>query len=114
MQILETPPLQRQKRSLSYNDLKKRRLMRSAHSHKKLQNSETAAHASTVKKGMSEAKSILSTIPRDERAIQTVITQLQGALGELRNRPVSKKAISIRESLTERPSDDVVKRAVWQ
>jgi len=91
--------------------------MRSAQSHKKLQHAETTTHTSTVKKGMSEAKNILNTIPRDEKAIQNVITQLQGALGELRSRPVSKRAISIRESLTERPSgpsEDIVKRAVWQ
>lgn len=36
MQILETPETERPKRSLSYNDLKKKRLIRSSKSSKKI------------------------------------------------------------------------------
>lgn len=70
MQVLATPQLDRQKRSLSYNDLKRKRLMRSAHSHKKL---GSAQEQFTVKKGMSEAKTILSSLPRDEQVIKGCI-----------------------------------------
>lgn len=93
MQVLATPPLSRQKRSLSYNDLKRKRLMRSAHSHKKL---SAGQDQSTVKKGMSEAKTILSTIPRDEQVIQGCIEELKGVLGCLRSRSSKKRIISIR------------------
>lgn len=83
---------------MSYNDLKKRRLMHSQ-SHRKL------AEQSTVKKkGMSEAKSILSTLPKDEKVIEGCINELKGVLGSLREKSSKKRVISIRESLTERPS----------
>jgi len=48
MEVYSTPPLLRPQRSLSYNDLKKRRLMRSCHSQKKLDQHTIAQ--STVKK----------------------------------------------------------------
>lgn len=97
MQVLATPPLDRQKRSFSYNDLKRKRLMRSTQSHKKL---APPGEQSTVKKGMSEAKTILSSIPRDEQVIQGCIEELKGVLGCLRSRSSKKRIISVRESMT--------------
>ena len=101
MQVLATPPLDRQKRSLSYNDLKRKRLMRSAKSQKNLPSRQ---EKSTVKKGFSEAKSIISSIPRNEHVIQDCIQELKGVLGTLRSRSSKKIIVSIRESMTERPS----------
>jgi hypothetical protein len=92
MQVLATPPLDKQKRSLSYNDLKRKRLMRSAKSQKNLPSGQ---EHSTVKKGLSEAKNILSSIPRDEHVIQDCIQELKGVLGTLRSRS-KKRIISIR------------------
>lgn len=64
-----------------------------------------AADQSTVKKkGMSEVKSILSTLPKDERIIESCIHELKGVLGSLREKSSKKRIISIRESLTDRPS----------
>lgn len=104
MQVLATPPLDRQKRSLSYNDLKRKRLMRSARSQKHLASAQEQSSATTAKKGMSEAKTILSNLPRDEQVIQGCIEELKGVLGSLRSRSSKKRIISIRESMTERPS----------
>jgi hypothetical protein len=101
MQVLATPMLDRQKRSLSYNDLKRKRLMRSAQSHKKL---NPLQEQSTAKKGMSEVKTILSALPRDEQVIQGCIEELKGVLGCLQSRSSKKRIISIRESMTDRPS----------
>jgi hypothetical protein len=68
MQILETPETERPKRSMSYNDLKKKRLIRSSKSTKKINNGEY--YFSTVKKRpISEVKSIISGLPQDEKVI---------------------------------------------
>lgn len=101
MQTLVTPTLDRQKRSLSYNDLKRKRLMRSTKSHKKL---NQLHEQSTAKKNMSDCKNGQSSLPRDEQEIQGCLQELKGALGGLRSRSSKKRIISIKESLTERPS----------
>jgi hypothetical protein len=91
--VLATPPLLgKQKRSLSYNDLKRKRLMRSAQSQKHL----GSVQGSTVKKGMSEAKTIISSLPRDENVIKGCIEELKGVLGSLRSRSSKKRIISVR------------------
>lgn len=68
-------------------------------SHRKLAEQSTAK-----KKGMSEVKSILSTLPKDEKVIESCIHELKGVLGSLREKSSKKRIISIRESLTDRPS----------
>lgn len=64
-------------------------------SHKKL--APQQADQSTVKKkGMSEVKSILSTLPKDEKVIESCINELKGVLGTLREGSSKKRIISIR------------------
>lgn len=100
--MLATPAPQRPTRSFSYNDLKKKRLLRSEKSQRKLPNGQ---EQSTIKKKCnSEVKSILAGVPQDERVIVNCINELKGVLGSLRGSSSKKRTITLRESMTDRPS----------
>jgi hypothetical protein len=69
--------------------------MRSAQSQKKLASQQQ--EQSTVKKqGMTEVKTILSTLPQDEKVIESCINELKGVLGSLRSRSSKKCIIAIK------------------
>jgi hypothetical protein len=68
MEVLATPAAPRPQRSLSYNDLKKRRLQRSA-SNKKMTIQAGPNTTHTKRRNLTEQKSIVRNLPRDEKVI---------------------------------------------
>ena len=71
MEVLATPLPPQPNRSLSYNDLKKRRLQRS-NSHKKI----TIPHQQSTqvkRRHLTEQKSLINHLPRNEKALMNAI-----------------------------------------
>jgi hypothetical protein len=48
-------------------------------------------------------KSILASIPSDEKVIETCIKELRNVLGCIRQSSAKKRTITVRESMTDRP-----------
>ena len=71
MQVFATPPAPQPNRSLSYNDLKKRRLQRS-NSHKKITIPQQQS-TQIKRRHLTEQKSIVKSVPKDEKVIEGVI-----------------------------------------
>lgn len=79
MEVFVTPAPSRAQRSLSYNDLKRKRLQRSA-SHKKM----TAQHqqsASNRGRNLSEQKSYFKQNIKEESLVDSTVKVLKGVMG---------------------------------
>lgn len=63
MEVLATPAPPRPQRSLSYNDLKRRRLQRSASNKMTIQTGRNSTQ--TKRRHLTEQKSLVSNLPRD-------------------------------------------------
>ncbi len=94
MEILETPTIPKPQRSLSYNDLKRKRLQRSA-SHKKITIPQ-AESTVTKRRNLTEQKSLVNKLPKDEKMIEGVIHELKNVLGDIRRKKSEKCFFSLR------------------
>jgi hypothetical protein len=83
MEVLATPVPSRSQHSLSYNELKRRRLQRSV-SHKKMTIPQQPTHSK--RRHLTEQKSLVSSIPKDEKVIEGVIHELNHVLGDIRRK----------------------------
>lgn len=102
MEILATPVPSRSQRALTYNDLKRRRLQRSVSQKKMTIPQQTFTHSK--RRHLTEQKSLINNLPKDEKVIEGVIDELKNVLGDIRRKKSEKRFFSLRESMTDRPS----------
>lgn len=100
MEVLRTPVPSRSHHCLSYNELKRRRLQRSASNNKMTIPQQPTQHK---RRHLTEQKSLVNQIPKDEKVIEGVIHELHHVLGDIRRKKSEKGFFSSRQSMTDRP-----------